>query len=88
MYAVTFIVGYALWHLDFQTCRMLRQFRHEIGIPYGFLLEFHGWWHVLTGLSGAAYIECIHILGCCKTRTRGVVPVSKVRCSWDKYDLV
>ncbi len=59
---LSFLMGYTLWHLDFEACSILRHLRHKMGVPLGLLLEFHGWWHFLTGLSGAAYIECIHLL--------------------------
>ena len=85
---VAFVIGYGLWQLDFRTCRILRNLRHEIGLPYGVLLEFHGWWHVLTGLSGAVYIECIHILRHGEINERHDQIVSKARVSLEKDDLV
>ncbi len=81
-------VGYGLWKLDFRACRILRSLRHEMGIPYGFLLEFHGWWHVLTGLSGAAYLECIHILDRRESHGRRGMVVSKGGSSGEKGSLV
>lgn len=40
-----FLGGYALWNLDIHLCTTWRSLRRVIGIPYGFLLEGHGWWH-------------------------------------------
>lgn len=41
-----FLGGFLLWHLDRVHCSTLRRWRREIGMPWGFLLEFHGWWYV------------------------------------------
>jgi dihydroceramidase len=37
-------VGFFLWNLDNMFCSTLRQWRHQIGLPWGILLEGHGWW--------------------------------------------
>lgn len=52
----SFLSGYALWNLDIHLCNTWRATRREIGIPYGFLLEGHGWWHLLTGTGVYFYI--------------------------------
>ena len=39
-----FLGGFLLWHLDNEHCSKLKKWRHEIGMPWGFLLEGHGWW--------------------------------------------
>jgi len=39
-----FIGGFAIWTLDNEYCSTLRVWRREIGMPWGFLLEGHGWW--------------------------------------------
>ena len=34
--------------------------RHAIGLPFGMLLELHGWWHIFTGIGayvGMATVE-------------------------------
>lgn len=28
--------------------------KHYVGLPWGFLFELHGWWHIFTGIG--AYI--------------------------------
>ena len=81
---LAFLTGYTLWKLDFEACSILRNMRHKMGIPFGFLLEFHGWWHFLTGLSGAAYIECIHLLGSRDTFQEKVAVMRKAGSSWEK----
>lgn len=39
-----FLGGFAAWHLDNVHCSTLLQWRREIGMPWGFVLEGHGWW--------------------------------------------
>lgn len=46
-----FLGGFAIWTLDNQYCGKLRQWRREIGLPWGIFLEGHGWWHLMTGLG-------------------------------------
>lgn len=42
----TFLGGFAIWNLDNVFCSRLRGWRREIGLPWGILLEGHGWWYV------------------------------------------
>lgn len=39
-----FLGGFAMWNLDNRYCSKLRIWRHKIGLPWGLLLEGHGWW--------------------------------------------
>lgn len=39
-----FLAGFGIWNLDNFYCSNLRRWRHEIGLPWGVLLEGHGWW--------------------------------------------
>jgi dihydroceramidase len=39
-----FLGGFAIWGLDNKYCTTLRQWRRQIGLPWGILLEGHGWW--------------------------------------------
>lgn len=39
-----FLGGYAIWNLDNEQCGRITHWRREIGMPWGFLLEGHGWW--------------------------------------------
>lgn len=41
-----FLGGFLFWHLDRVHCSTLRQWRREVGMPWGFFLELHGWWYV------------------------------------------
>ena len=40
----TFLTGFLIWHLDNEYCSALRSWRRELGLPWGILLEGHGWW--------------------------------------------
>lgn len=39
-----FLGGFAVWSLDNEYCSNLVRWRREIGMPWGFVLEGHGWW--------------------------------------------
>jgi dihydroceramidase len=36
--------GFLIWNLDNEFCPTIRGWRREIGLPWGILLEGHGWW--------------------------------------------
>lgn len=40
----TFLGGFGIWALDNHYCSTIRAWRAEIGLPWGILLEGHGWW--------------------------------------------
>ncbi|KAH8654658.1 ceramidase [Ilyonectria robusta] len=48
---VTSVAGIAAWNLDNLCCSDLLRWRHQVGLPWGIILEGHGWWHVLTALG-------------------------------------
>lgn len=39
-----FLGGFFIWTLDNKFCTTLRGWRKQIGLPWGILLEGHGWW--------------------------------------------
>ncbi|KAH6673864.1 alkaline phytoceramidase [Halenospora varia] len=47
--------GFLIWNLDNMFCGTLRRWRQVVGLPWGILLEGHGWWHIMTGI--AAYFN-------------------------------
>jgi len=51
-----FLGGFAIWALDIKYCSTLRRWRRSVGMPWGFLLEGHGWWHLMTGIGAYCYI--------------------------------
>ena len=42
-----FLLGFVVWSLDNQYCSKLRVWRRSVGLPWGIVLEGHGWWLVL-----------------------------------------
>ncbi|RKU40801.1 hypothetical protein DL546_002889 [Coniochaeta pulveracea] len=50
-------VGFLLWNIDLQWCYELRGLRNRVGLPWAWLLELHGWWHVLTAIGASLYME-------------------------------
>ncbi|KAL8691742.1 MAG: hypothetical protein Q9224_004104 [Gallowayella concinna] len=51
-----FLSGFGIWQLDNIFCSELRTWRREVGLPWGILLEGHGWWHLLTGIGAYFYL--------------------------------
>ena len=51
-----FLSGFGIWALDNKYCSWLRATRRELGLPWGILLEGHGWWHLMTGYGAYFYI--------------------------------
>ncbi|KAK9472471.1 ceramidase [Dipodascopsis tothii] len=62
---LTFLSGYGLWMIDIHFCQSLRAARRSVGMPLGFLLEGHGWWHILTGLGVYYYLVFLEYLRVC-----------------------
>ncbi|OCK76127.1 aPHC-domain-containing protein [Lepidopterella palustris CBS 459.81] len=52
-----FVLAYFFWLIDVGFCRQLDNLRRQVGLPWGLLLELHGWWHVLSGI--AAYMVLV-----------------------------
>jgi dihydroceramidase len=53
--ALISVVGYGLWTIDLEYCDVLRASR-DVGLPWAWLLEFHGWWHVLTAVGADRFM--------------------------------
>ncbi|CAO1605122.1 alkaline ceramidase ydc1 [Xanthoria calcicola] len=51
-----FLSGFGFWQIDNIFCSNLRQWRRELGLPWGIILEGHGWWHLLTGIGAYYYL--------------------------------
>ena len=64
-----FLLGYFLWNMDIHFCDYVRGKRREWGMPYGFVLEGHGWWHILTGTGIYYYLVYEEYLRCFLTGT-------------------
>ncbi|RHZ53931.1 uncharacterized protein CDV56_107416 [Aspergillus thermomutatus] len=57
--AVIFNLGYWLWLVDGWVCSYLKSMRETVGLPWAFLLELHGWWHICTGIGAYIFIAVI-----------------------------
>ncbi|KAK6068748.1 alkaline ceramidase family protein [Seiridium cupressi] len=55
-------LAYTVWNIDLEICSQLRTVRQRVGLPWAWLLELHGWWHVLTAAGAAWFIELVRIL--------------------------
>lgn len=51
------LAGYLIWNIDLERCAELRQARRRIGLPWAWLLELHGWWHILTGIAASQFMR-------------------------------
>jgi dihydroceramidase len=49
--------GFILWNIDLEMCSELRSLRSHIGLPWAWLLELHGWWHILTAVAAFHFME-------------------------------
>jgi dihydroceramidase len=56
------VFGYLLWQMDFIFCAELTVLKRKLGIPWGFLLELHGWWHVLTAIGAYTFMHLVDVL--------------------------
>ena len=50
------LVGYLLWNIDLEFCVELRSIRQQIGLPWAWLFELHGWWHVMTAIGASQFM--------------------------------
>ncbi|CAP96469.1 Pc21g15720 [Penicillium rubens Wisconsin 54-1255] len=57
--AAIFNLGYWLWILDQWACGFLAKSREAIGLPWAFVLELHGWWHICTGIGAYIFIAVV-----------------------------
>lgn len=65
-----FLGGFAIWGLDRIYCSNIRRWRRQIGLPWGILLEGHGWWHIMTGVGSYFYIVWAIWLRYCMTQSQ------------------
>ncbi len=53
---ISFGLGFLLWVIDGFACSYLTQMKRAIGMPWAFVLELHGWWHILTAIGAYVFI--------------------------------
>ncbi|CAJ2512801.1 Uu.00g009200.m01.CDS01 [Anthostomella pinea] len=51
--------GYILWQIDLEYCAELRALRARVGLPWAWAFELHGWWHILTGIAAARFMDIV-----------------------------
>ncbi|KAL4746604.1 hypothetical protein BDW72DRAFT_210326 [Aspergillus terricola var. indicus] len=54
-----FNLGFWLWLIDHWACAFLRRARETMGLPWAFVLELHGWWHICTGIGAYIFIAVV-----------------------------
>ncbi|KAF1359431.1 alkaline phytoceramidase [Lizonia empirigonia] len=59
---ILLVVGYILWNIDLEFCAELRKLRQQIGLPWSWVLELHGWWHILTAISASQCMDIVREL--------------------------
>ncbi|KAL3429843.1 ceramidase [Aspergillus tetrazonus] len=59
LHYVDFNLGYWLWLVDHWACGYLTRAREAIGLPWAFVLELHGWWHICTGIGAYIFIAVV-----------------------------
>jgi dihydroceramidase len=69
-------LGYLLWQIDGIYCTELTALRRSVGMPWGFLLELHGWWHVLTAVGAYVFMVMVDSL------TRDVIELPGWQFAW------
>ncbi|KIN06379.1 hypothetical protein OIDMADRAFT_155471 [Oidiodendron maius Zn] len=60
--AIFFGSGFALWNVDNAFCDSLTATKRSIGMPWSFILELHGWWHIFTGIGAYIFIALVEYL--------------------------
>jgi dihydroceramidase len=56
---IPLLVAYTLWHIDLEKCMELREFKSGLGIPWSWVFELHGWWHIGTAVGACEYIKLV-----------------------------
>lgn len=58
----TLVLAFAVWNVDLERCHALRALRARLGLPWAWLLELHGWWHLLTAVGAVEYVALVRTL--------------------------
>ncbi|CZT10101.1 related to YPC1-Alkaline Ceramidase [Rhynchosporium agropyri] len=59
---VIFVSGFGIWNIDNALCSSLTPWKRSIGMPWSFVLELHGWWHIFTGAGAYIFIALVEYL--------------------------
>lgn len=60
--AAVLVGAFVVWNIDLERCLELRALREKLGLPWAWILELHGWWHVLTAVGAAEYVYLVRDL--------------------------
>lgn len=55
-------VAFTVCIVDTEMCFQLRQMRQLVGLPWAWLFELHGWWHIWTAVAAARLSELVRLL--------------------------
>jgi len=55
-------LAYLLWNIDQHFCSLLTTHKRRIGLPFGMLLELHGWWHILAAIDAYIFMALVEYL--------------------------
>ncbi|KAF2031942.1 alkaline ceramidase family protein [Setomelanomma holmii] len=86
------LFGYFLWNIDFHLCSHVTAFKRYIGLPWGFIFELHGWWHILTGICSYVSMAMVEYLVTMEAGTTGrieegfVWPVKAILRDFDRVE--
>ncbi|KAL2160754.1 hypothetical protein VTH06DRAFT_951 [Thermothelomyces fergusii] len=50
-------IAYSQRTVDLERCADLRALGQPLALPWAWLFEFHGWWHVLTAVGASQAIQ-------------------------------
>jgi dihydroceramidase len=56
------IIAYAIWNVDVHFCPQVIGAKRMVGFPASILLELHGYWHIMTGISAYTFMAIIEFL--------------------------
>ncbi|KIV99578.1 uncharacterized protein PV09_08755 [Verruconis gallopava] len=56
------LIAWLIWNVDVHFCATLTRWKHALGMPWGILLELHGYWHLLTAISAYCFMAEIEFL--------------------------
>lgn len=56
------LTGFALWNVEMVYCHELRGLKERLGLPWSWLFELHGWWHILTAFGAGQLLKVIRQL--------------------------
>jgi dihydroceramidase len=56
------LLAFFIWNVDNLFCPTLTRWKQKVGKPWAFLLEGHGYWHMLTAMSSYCFMALSEFL--------------------------